>query len=76
MHTITMKKQVMHLNESKKAYMRGFGGRQGKGEMLQLYYTLKIKYKKVLFVPMSANLFYLLSCFAQEYFLSGLSLIL
>lgn len=38
-----MKNKATKLKESKKRYMGGFRGRKGKGEVIKLCYSLKIK---------------------------------
>lgn len=37
----------MSLKESKVEFMRGFRGRKGKGEMIQLYYNFNNDYLKL-----------------------------
>lgn len=36
-----MKTEAMDIKENKKGYMGGFGGRKGKGKLMQLLYNLK-----------------------------------
>ena len=41
-HVTTInEKEAMNMNEWKQGYMRNFGGRKGKEEMMQFYYNLK-----------------------------------
>jgi hypothetical protein len=44
---IIEKKEVMHLNKSKKDYMGRFGGRRRKGKVMRLCYSFKSKGKKI-----------------------------